>query len=258
MKKQFIISCLFLMLFATLNAQISLSNSPNLDIVNSNAFLDASTTFSSEAGANPYVGKGIVIPSVDLENFEFDLTLADGITFPTFFDGMIVYNNATGITSILGNRSSTATDVSPGFYYFSNPTGSATYGSTGDNIIATASGIWTPLGSGSNIKNYTTTPIKTATAIDGAQVWAVKGSFTIVAPTALAVATAVVSIPKPDGITGYYKMTTYLGGKTFRSDISSLTIDPLDSVNVSVVTGNGLFSEVYPVGNYTYTLEYFK
>jgi hypothetical protein len=254
MKKQFIISCLFLMLFATLNAQISLSNSPNLDIVNSNAFLDASTTFSSEAGANPYVGKGIVIPSVDLENFEFDLTLADGITFPTFFDGMIVYNNATGITSILGNRSSTATDVSPGFYYFSNPTGSTTYGSTGDNSIATAAGVWTPLGSGS-VKNYTTTPIKTNTSIDGAQVWAVKGSFVATGTTAL------VSIIMPAGMTGYYKMTTYLQGlsvKTFRSDISEFKMTPLVPNTDNVVTGNGLFSEVYPAGTYDYTLEYFQ
>ena len=60
-------------------------------------------------------------------------------------------------------------------------------------------------------------------------------------------------------MTGYYKMTTYIGGKTFRSEISSLTVnlDPLVTT-VEVVTGNGLFSEVYPVGTYTYTLEYFK
>ena len=251
MKKQFIISCLFLMLFATLNAQISLSNSPNLDIVNSNAFLDASTTFSSEAGANPFVGKGIVIPSVDLVNFEFDLSLADGITFPTFFDGMIVYNNATGSTSILGNRSSTATDVAPGFYYFSNPTGSTTYGSTGDNIIATAAGIWTALGSG-NVKNYTTTPIKTNTLIEGAQVWAVKGSFVATGTSAL------VSVTMPTGMTGYYKMTTYQGGKTFRSDISEFKMTTTVLNIDNVVTGNGLFSEVYPLGTYEYTLEYFK
>ena len=80
-----------------------------------------------------------------------------------------------------------------------------------------------------------------------------------VAPIAPAVATAIVSISKPDGITGYYKMTTYQGGKTFRSEISSLAIDPSSLVTtVSVVTGNGLFSEVYPAGDYTYTLEYFK
>ncbi|WP_449401115.1 hypothetical protein [Chryseobacterium wanjuense] len=59
------------------------------------------------------VGKGIVVPSVDLVNFEFDTSLADGITFPTWFDGMVVYNNATGTTLTAGQRSSTATPVTP-------------------------------------------------------------------------------------------------------------------------------------------------
>ncbi len=81
-----------------------------------------------------------------------------------------------------------------------------------------------------------------------------------VAPIAPAVATAVVSLPQPvGGILGYYKMTTYVEGKTFRSEISFLAIDPSSLVTtVGAVTGNGLFSEVYPAGDYTYTLEYFK
>jgi hypothetical protein len=52
-------------------------------------------------------------------------------------------------------------------------------------------------------------------------------------------------------------MTTYQNGRTFRSEISSFDIDPLVLTN-NVVLGNGMFTEVYPLGDYTYTLEYFK
>jgi hypothetical protein len=215
-------------------------------ITNSNVLLDGSTNFSTESGAGANTGKGVIIPSVDLVNFEFDLTLADSFTFPTFFDGMIVYNNAQGSTLTTGDRSSTPTVVDSGFYYFSNPNGASN-----GNVTA---GVWTPLGSGS-VKNYTTTPIKTSTSIDGAQVWAVKGSFVATGTTAL------VSVIMPVGMTGYYKMTTYLQGlsvKTFRSDISEFKMTPLVPNTDNVVTGNGLFSEVYPAGTYDYTLEYFQ
>ena len=81
--------------------------------------------------------------------------------------------------------------------------------------------------------------------------YALNGIFTTLGVNAL------ITIDKPLGMTGYYKMATYIGGKKFRSDISSFDIDPLVLTN-NVVTGNGLFSEVYPAGSYTYTLEYFK
>ena len=248
--KNFTLFLIFLSGFQNLNAQIAITHAPVIDITNSNVFFDASKIFSSAAGAENNVGKGIVIPSVDLINFEFIIEFVGSVESPSFYDGMLVYNSETGNTLITGNRSSTATAVTPGFYYFSNPNGALN-----ENIT---SGVWTPLGSGS-VKNYTTTPIKTAISINDDQVWAVKGSFTILAPVAPAVATAVISLPQPaGGITGYYKMTIYQGGKTFRSDISSLAIDPVPATTVTVVTGNGLFSEVYPAGTYDYTLEYFK
>jgi hypothetical protein len=241
-------------------SQIGSNNGIISSITNSNVLLDGSTNFSTESGAGANTGKGVIIPSVDLVNFEFDLTLADSFTFPTFFDGMIVYNNASNNTLITGNRSSTSTAVTPGFYYFSNPNG-ATSGTV-------TSGVWTALGS-TSVKNIGTTEIATSTSIDGKQVYALTGTFTAdTAPTVLVpnptyVSTAVVSITKPTGFTGYFKMTTYttdlLGvKKTFRSDVSSLTVDPLDATKLILVTGNGLFSEVYPGGEYTYILEFFK
>ena len=119
------------------NAQILTNNGQQATITNSNVLIDGSTNFSIESGAGPYVGKGMIIPSVDLVNFVFDLTLTDGSTFPTYFDGMIVYNNATGTTLTTGNRSATASNVVPGFYYFSNPTGAST--------SSIRDGVWKPL-----------------------------------------------------------------------------------------------------------------
>jgi hypothetical protein len=53
---------------------------------------------------------------------------------------MLVYNSAIGTTLTTGNRSSTETAVTPGFYYFSNPDGASN-----GNIT---NGVWTPMGGG--------------------------------------------------------------------------------------------------------------
>uniref|UniRef100_A0AAU6WMS2 Tail fiber domain-containing protein n=1 Tax=Chryseobacterium endophyticum TaxID=1854762 RepID=A0AAU6WMS2_9FLAO len=140
------------MVFAGMQAQIQTNNGVTNGITNSNVLLDGSSGFSTEAGAGPYVGKGVVIPSVDLVNFQFDLSQADGFTFPTYFDGMIVYNNATGNTLTTGNRPSTSLAVTPGFYYFYNPNGASN-----GNIIG---GQWKALGgtaTGDNLGNHSAT-----------------------------------------------------------------------------------------------------
>ena len=124
-----------------MNAQIQVNNGLTFGITGSNAMIDGSAGFSTQSGAGPYTGKGIVIPSVDLVNFQFVLTPAGGTTFPTWFDGMIVYNNATGTTLTSGNRSSTAVSVTPGFYYFYNPNGAVNANVTG--------GQWKPIGGNS-------------------------------------------------------------------------------------------------------------
>ena len=136
---------LFVLIFSlctfNLSAQVHLNGdyNQNSQITGSNAFIDGSTIFSTEAGANGNVGKGIVVPSVDLVNFEFD-NYPDGFSLlPTYYDGMIVYNNIAGKTRTDGNNPSVAIDVVPGFYYFYNPKGSTNFSVT--------DGIWKPLGS---------------------------------------------------------------------------------------------------------------
>lgn len=144
--KKHIITFGALLSIGFVQAQVSVNNGVNTQAINnSNVILDASTAFSTEAGAPPNMGKGVVIPSVDLVNFEFDLTLADGSTFPTYFDGMIVYNKATGNTLTTGKRPTTSTAVTPGYYYFYNPNGAKN-----GNIKA---GEWRPMNAGTNIYN---------------------------------------------------------------------------------------------------------
>lgn len=263
-----------------INSQINSPTALSATITGSHAFFDA-----SDYGVNwaSNVSKGMVFPQTDLTNWIFKTdVLEEGLIFTTAYDGMIVYNTGTGstkVTSPFGGilplqkaDNGAVTSVAPGFYYFYNPIRYDTQLIPQPLPADTVEfGKWIPISnSGSGVSTIPikdiveTTPINTGVAIAGETIWAVKGSFSIpYAPTLLVpnptyVSTAVVSIPKPTDFKGYTKMTTYIDGKTFRSDVSSLTIDLVTPTNINVVTGNGLFSEVYPGGNYTYTLEFFK
>lgn len=220
-----------------LNAQL-LSNmtiAPN--IVNSNVFLDGSTNFSIEAGALPYSGKGMIIPSVDLINFEFDLTLADGATFPTYFDGMVVYNRSIGATLTTGQRSSTVTMVSPGYYYFFNPNGYNNQNVTG--------GRWRPIGDPRVIIGVTETP--TNTIVISSQIFAVKGQFTVTAGS------TAITLANPAGISSLYRITIYKDGLAYANSLYSY-----DKSTGAAITGSPGISSTYPAGTYDYTLEYIK
>jgi hypothetical protein len=202
MKK--IVFILSVLISSTCIAQIGVNGAPSNSVTNSNVFLDASSSFSSEAGAGANVGKGFIVPSVDLVNFEFDLALADGFTFPTYFDGMVVYNNATGTTVITGDRSSTATAVTPGFYYFSNPNGATNANITG--------GEWKPLGAGAAATNNVfavTTATYTTLATDGTLLVNVPtGGATVTLPAASANNGKVLTIKKVDDDTDVLTFNT--------------------------------------------------
>ena len=153
MKKITILS-LFIVGIQGLNAQINISHPPVIDRINSNVFLDASLNFSSAAGASNNVGKGLVVPSVDIVNFEFNADFLSSTDSPSFYDGMLVYNSAIGTTLTTGNRSSTETAVTPGFYYFSNPDGA-----TNENITG---GVWTPMGGKATLGSISSSELATA------------------------------------------------------------------------------------------------
>ncbi|WP_312390664.1 hypothetical protein [Chryseobacterium sp.] len=239
-----IFSLLMLAGLGTVASAQVLTNQPvNPTITNSNVLLDGSTNFSVEAGAQPYVGKGVIIPSVDLVNFQFDLTLADGATFPTMFDGMIVYNRSTGTTLTAGNRSSTATAVSPGYYYFYNP--------NGYNNQTVQPGVWRPLGGDPRV-NIASAETPTNTSVNGNQIYAKRGTFTTngtsTTPTAITNQTAIAS---PGSL---YRITIYQSGtnNVYANSVYSYAADG------TFVTGSPSMSVVYPQGTYNYTVEYTK
>lgn len=240
MKKYILISLVTLSIF-NVSAQILTNSVPAASINNSNAFLDASSYYSSTAGESNNSNKGLVFPDVNLTTFQFENVIADGATFPSYYDGMIVYNTATGTTLTTGIRPSTATAVTPGFYYFSNPNGAANGNVTG--------GVWTAMGANAGLKNVGSTEVVLNTKINGVQLYAINGSF-----TATGTSTAV-TVTKPTGMSGYYSMVIYKDGKTFRNGIYSFDTTLATS---NVITGSGLFSEVLPAGTYSYVLEYFK
>ncbi len=241
MKK--IVYLIFAVAGTSLSAQVLTNNNTSPIITNSNVMLDGSTSFSNEAGAGANVGKGIVIPSVDLVNFQFDLTYADGFTFPTYFDGMLVYNNATGNTLTTGNRSSTATAVTPGYYYFYNPNGASN-----GNVTA---GVWRPVGGGSAKFDVTSAETATNTLVASKQVYAIKGTF-----AATGTSTAV-NIPAPTGMSALYGITIYKAGTNTVYD-RSLYSYTIATTAGNAITGSPSMSVVYPAGTYDYVIEYLK
>lgn len=112
-------------------AQVQSNGLPISVILNENPFFDASTNFNTELNK----GKGLLFPQTDLTNFTFIVANLDGITFPTAFDGMIVYNTGTGNTK---TGEGVVTSVKPGFYYFYNPAGAVSSSITAGQWIRMA------------------------------------------------------------------------------------------------------------------------
>jgi len=252
MKK--IISISVILLFVTsVNSQILTNSVPANAILGSNAFLDASSNYSSISGEVNSNHKGLVFPDVNLATFQFENIIADGATFPSYYDGMVVYNTTNGNTLNGVNSPSLSVAVTPGFYYFSNPNGAVN-----SNVT---SGQWMSLGNNAS-KNITATSIATSITIDGAPVYAIKGTFITDGTT------AITTIVPPTGITGVYRITIYktevsadsaTAGNLITRKLASEVYDFNLSLQVNnVVTGKNPFTEVYPAGTYNYTLEYFK
>jgi len=214
MKKNIYI-ILALLTFSSMKAQVKVQSAPDPIIANQNPFLDAS---SYTEGWGPSEAKGLLFPQVDLTSFELNAAVVDEFTFPTAYDGMIVYNIGTGNTS------------------------------DGALNAQSAQGKWIPLGAGGSVE------IKTAPSVigkvDGADLYAIKGDFT-------ASGGATVTIPNLNtlGITSIYSIKIYKGGtkKLVASSLSSY-----DVANNKVVIGVGNMTMSLEATNYDYVLEYFK
>ena len=111
---------LFCFLSESVFSQVLSNGTTSPGVTAENPFLDASTYFDSSVSSNNE-GKGLVFPQTDLTTWFFLINSLDGATFPSAFNGMIVYNSGTGNTLTTGNNPSTSIAVTPGFYYFYNP-----------------------------------------------------------------------------------------------------------------------------------------
>lgn len=99
-------------------AQVNVSSEPNKTIVTDHPFLDASG-YTNDVPNNQ--NKGLYFPSTNLTTWEFKTNMLDGITFPTAYNGMVVYNTGTGNTVSDVTKGGVVVPVKPGFYYFYNP-----------------------------------------------------------------------------------------------------------------------------------------
>jgi hypothetical protein len=226
----------FIILFSAfyVTAQVRMTGT-NTSAVNSSAFIDASSQSTNNASVDK--GKGLVFPRVNLETFTFASgTTGIATSFPSRYDGMVVYNTASSGVAGVGTTEGTLT---PGFWFYENKSTSIT------------GGTWKPLGAGEagSIKDITATEVVLDTKIDGAQLYAIKGSFTATGTS------SAVTITKPTGMSKYYTIVILKDGMVFRNQIISFDVNATTN---NVITGSGLFSEVYPAGTYDYVLEYFK
>ncbi|MDY3364106.1 hypothetical protein PG623_08845 [Riemerella anatipestifer] len=114
----------------------------------SNTFLDASENTESKPNS---IGRGLLFPQTDLSTFKLDVNAADGVNYPTYFDGMIVYNTKEG-GSTTDTNIQTTDNLQKGFYYFSNPTGK-----TSGNIT---NGKWVKIGGDSIWQKQSNNDIK--------------------------------------------------------------------------------------------------
>lgn len=190
------------------------------NIVAENPFFDASTNFDPAISFSNTSGKGLLFPRTNLTTWVFSSLALDGSTFPTAYDGMIVYNTGTGNTLTTGNNPSVSSSVSPGFYFFSNP--------DGDTNLSVTEGRWLPLG-GSSTKSKTVS----ATA-DG------------------------VSATLPLATLDDSDLVTFLGAKIYDSTGKLvMTADSEYNAATNLLnTGNGFMYQVLAAGTYTVIFDY--
>lgn len=229
-----------LLMVSTVNAQISVKDVANDLPTNSSAFIDFSKIYYN-SGNND--SKGMIIPSVNLGTFVFQYDPNSSTEYPTFFDGMVVYNNTASATTVTtGDNPSTSVSVVPGFYYFSNPNGEANGNLT--------SGVWKPIGDSTkvaitdNIIKDTNVTVngavekvaKLAGTADGTSSFVTIGTGTLPANT----------------VVKFRKAVIYDAAGDLVFETSAVAYNKATNV---VKTGSGFINQVLPAG--TYSVEVF-
>jgi hypothetical protein len=99
-----------------------------------------------------------------------------------------------------------------------------------------------------NKVEITSTEIALPTKINTKQLYSILGTLSVTAGTTSA------TIPAITGLTDYYSIQIFKDGKPFRNEVRKFVLGS----PIAITTGNGMMSEIYPSGTYTYVLEYFK
>jgi hypothetical protein len=229
MKKLILTAVLFALVLNSSYSQIN-SNAITVDnaISGQNPFFDASTNFDPTLSFSNTIGKGLLFARTDLTSWVFNISEFGGGTFPTAFDGMIVYNTGTGNTLTTGNNPSASFTVAPGFYYFSNPTVDPN-----DFNPTVTLGEWLPLGGPvTTIK----TAVITSVPADGEN--------------------TVLDLAAGTGTIG--TVTRFLEAKIYDSAgqlVLTASSNYVFATNV-LTTGNGGVNTLLPAGSYTVVLAF--
>lgn len=237
-------------------AQIRLSNSSQiLNADRGSAFIDASSTVQYQ-NATDNMGKGLLFPSVDLSQFTaFNGGPGGrGNNYPSFYDGMIVYNTRVGgkVGGINGKVGQTEGELTRGYWYYDNPVVSGI-----DRTFET--GTWKQLTSkGGDSKVIISEGNESVTniIIDSKPVYAYKGTFTM---TAGSTAKVDLQIPEPirRSADGLYRITIFQGVDANKKYYAN-GVYSLDVSTGLAVTGSPGISSRYPNGTYQYVIEYLK
>ena len=196
----------------------------------SGRLFSSSNGFTTDGSGNS--GKGIAFPRTNLTTFEFQSFLID---YPTYADGLVVFNIGSGTTPSSGSGIGSQ-EVEPGFYYFSNP----------GSPFNTNAGEWKPLGSEGSPKIHVTENTPTETNLVTVDTTVEK----VISITGTA-----------DGITTHMDLgTTVLPKDTVVNFRKAIICDSTgsqvlvatgsyDSATNKFVTGNGMMNYCLPAGN---------
>ncbi len=242
--KKIILLYITLLTTASISAQIVARETINNNTgANSLAFIDGSSNPGYNSAAANYAGKGILFPSMDLtlalNGAPFDQGLVGGTSYnPNYYDGLVVYNTGTGAVTM----GTSAADVAPGFYYYSNP--SATTWNTG---------VWTPIsGGGAATAIVDDVPVDTGNDVNGAEERVVRLSGTADGSTTH-IDLGTTTVLPANTVNVFRKAIIY--DATSGHVVSESTGD-YDVATNKFVTGNGLMNFLLDAGTYDVEVYY--
>jgi dihydroxyacetone kinase DhaKLM complex PTS-EIIA-like component DhaM len=232
MKNKLLLSIPLLLFVTFCFAQVRIvNNTRNNAAANSSAFIDASSNLGNNNNATR--GKGILFPRTNLQIFNNFGGAPIGVptSYPTRYDGLIVYNTATSGEAGVGNTEGT---LSEGYWFYENKTNS------------TNGGTWKPLGSAEAPKVHVTENEVTETNL----VMANTATEKVISITGTA-----------DGITTHMDLgTSVLSEDTVVNFRKAIICDSngtqvlvatgsYDSATNKFVTGNGMMNICLPAAN---------